>query len=154
MSLTLIIHHADSEAQRRDVMASIQFPTDDVQMFLVVNALTYHGAMRPTDVATMLGTGRANLSKIAQRLVEAGLVERLPDEEDGRSTLLALRPLGRAYGERIVARNEQFINDLLVEWSDDEARTLKRMLARLSRQWVASTQRSRPLRPLPPAPHP
>lgn len=127
-SLTSIIHYADSEIKRRHVMAAIDFPFDDIPMFLVLNQLTYAGAMRPSDLALMLGYGRANLTKIAHRLVEAGLVVRVADSADARSVLLALSPQGRELGRRIIAVNENFLSDLLFDWSDEEVLTLKRML--------------------------
>ncbi|WP_458117253.1 MarR family winged helix-turn-helix transcriptional regulator [Arthrobacter sp. D2-10] len=137
VSISSIIHHADSLAVRRRVMSAVRFPAEDVPMFLVVNQLSYHGAMRPSDVADMLNTSRANLTKITHRLVGLGLVVRHPDPHDARSALLALTTEGREIGERIIAHNQRFLDELLADWSEEEVATLKRMLARLARQWSA-----------------
>jgi DNA-binding MarR family transcriptional regulator len=137
VSISSIIHLADSLAVRRRVMSAVRFPVDDVQMFLVVNQLTYQGAMRPSDVADRLNTSRANLTKITHRLVEVGLVARHPDPHDARSSLLALTAEGLEIGARIIRHNESFLSELLADWSEEEIGTLKRMLARLARQWAA-----------------
>ncbi|MFD0658240.1 MarR family winged helix-turn-helix transcriptional regulator [Thermocatellispora tengchongensis] len=92
VSLTSIIHWADSHSVRLAVMKAVDFPVNDLPMFLVVNQLSYRGALRPSELAQTLGTGRANLSKIANRLVEAGLIVRVPEPSDERSVLLALTP--------------------------------------------------------------
>lgn len=133
-SLSSIVHWADSHGVRRRVMAGVGFPVDDMAMFLVVNQLSYRGAMRPSDLASVLGTGRANLTKIAHRLHEAGLVVRVPAPDDARSVLLALTPAGREIGERIMAFVQHELDRLLVDWSDEEVMTLRRVLARFSRQ--------------------
>ena len=68
LSLAAVVHLVDSHDVRRRFMKAVQFPTDDMSMFLIVNQLTYRGALRPSDLATILGTGRSNLAKIARRL--------------------------------------------------------------------------------------
>ncbi|MET7328102.1 MarR family transcriptional regulator [Nonomuraea sp. NPDC005650] len=133
VSLSSIIHWADSHAVRLALMAAVDFPVDDVPMFLVVNRLSYQGAMRPSDLALALGTGRANLTKIAHRLHDAGLIVRVPEPSDERGVLLALTPRGRAIGERIMERVQRNLESVLTDWSDEDVTTLKRLLARLAR---------------------
>jgi DNA-binding MarR family transcriptional regulator len=133
VSLSSIIHWADSHAVRVDLMTAVDFPVHDVPMFLVVNQLSYRGAMRPSDLAEALGTGRANLTKIAHRLSDTGLIVRVPEPSDERGVLLALTPRGREIGERIMARVQRNVESALADWSDEDVSTLKRLLARLAR---------------------
>ncbi|MEV6157534.1 MarR family transcriptional regulator [Nonomuraea sp. NPDC052129] len=133
VSLSSIIHWADSHAVRLALMAAVEFPVNDVPMFLVVNQLSYRGAMRPSDLALALGTGRANLTKIAHRLHDAGLIVRVREPSDERSVLLALTPRGREIGERIMECVQQDLESLLADWSDEDVDTLKRLLARFAR---------------------
>jgi DNA-binding MarR family transcriptional regulator len=93
--------------------------------------------MRPTDLALILGTGKANLSKIAHRLQEAGLVVRVRATGDERSVLLALTPAGRAIGERIMRHAQESLDATLADWSAEEVAALRRMLARLARGPIA-----------------
>ncbi|WP_431277951.1 MarR family winged helix-turn-helix transcriptional regulator [Leifsonia poae] len=133
VSLSSIVHWADSYEVRRRLMDAIDFPVDDMAMFLVVNQLSYRGAMRPSDLALMLGTGRANLTKIAHRLTDEGLVVRVPAPGDDRGVLIALTPAGRQLGERIMATNLRTFASAFAAWSEEDLATLKRMLARVAR---------------------
>lgn len=136
VSLAAIVHWADSHELRVQLMNDVAFPVDDLQMFLTVNQLSYRGAMRPTDLALAIGTGKANLSKIANRLVDAGLVVRVPASGDERSVLLALTPAGREIGERILHRVRQTTDAALATWSPAEVETLSRLLAKLAQSSI------------------
>ena len=133
LSLASIIHWADSTAVRRDVMAKVSFPADDMGMFLVVNQLSYNGAMRPVELSAALGMTATNMSKIVGRLVQAGLVVRVAAPDDDRGVLVALTAEGRGIGARIMATAEENLRTALADWSPDEVRQLRRMMARLAR---------------------
>jgi DNA-binding MarR family transcriptional regulator len=141
VSLASIVHWADSDEVRRRLMDAIDFPVDDMAMFLIVNQLAYRGAMRPSDLALILGTGRANLTKIAHRLHQHGLVVRVPAPGDDRGVLIALTPAGREFGERIMETNRRSLASVFAAWSDDDLTTLKQMLARLARDAVWELRR-------------
>lgn len=139
VSLTSIVHWADSTPVRREVMEAVAFPHDDMGMFLVVNQLTYTGAMRPGELVEVLGATPTNMSKIIGRLVAAGLVVRVAAPDDDRGVLVALTPAGREIGERIVDRASTTLAATLDGWSEQDIATLQRLLARLARD---STERS------------
>ncbi len=134
LTVASIIHWADSREVREETMQRIRFPLDDMPMFLVVNQLTYRGALRPTDLASTLGTGRANMSKIVRRLEDAGLVTRIASETDERSILIALTPEGREIGERIVANADHHYRAVTEGWSAEDVSQLQRLLGRFARQ--------------------
>ncbi|HOA26645.1 MAG TPA: MarR family transcriptional regulator [Arachnia sp.] len=134
LTLASIIHWADSREVREGVMAKVRFPADDVQMFLVVNQLAYRGALRPTDLSSVLGTGKANITKIVGRLEEIGLALRIPSDRDERSVLVALTPLGREMGQRIMAVAGESFSAALDGWSGEDVETLRRLLGRFARQ--------------------
>lgn len=133
LSLASIVHWADSTGVRRDVMARVAFPVDDMGMFLVVNQLSYNGAMRPVDLSLVLGMTPTNMSKIVGRLEHTGLAVRVPAPDDARGVLVALTEEGRRIGERIMATAEANMQALLSDWSADEVEQLRRMMARLAR---------------------
>lgn len=132
ISLASIVHWADSHEVRVQLMRDVAFPVEDLPMFLVVNQLAHRGAMRPTDIALVLGTGKANLSKIAHRLSAAGLVSRVRSAEDERSVLLVLTPSGRQIGVRIMTQLRQNLDAVLASWSPADVADLQRLLARLA----------------------
>jgi hypothetical protein len=110
VSLASLVHWADSQEVRRAVMASIDFPVDDMPMFLVVNQLSY-----------------------ANRLEAAHLIVRVASPADERSVLLALTPSGRELGERIMANSQKNFDRVLTHWSAKDIDALRRSLARLSK---------------------
>lgn len=139
VSLTSIVHWADSTPVRREVMQAVAFPHDDMGMFLVVNQLTYNGAMRPAELVQVLGATPTNMSKIVGRLVESGLVVRVAAPDDDRGVLVALTEAGREIGARICDRASANLAETLAGWSRDDAATLRRLLARLARTTTERT---------------
>lgn len=137
VSLATLVHWADSQEVRRGVMAAIDFPVDDLSMFLVVNQLTLRGAMRPRDLAAVLGTGPANMTKIAHRLQDRDLIVRVPSPSDDRGVLLALTVTGREMGERIIAFSSSKLETTLAHWSAGDREALNHTLARLARDMAA-----------------
>jgi DNA-binding MarR family transcriptional regulator len=133
LSLASVVHWADSTGVRRDVMTKVAFPVDDMGMFLVVNQLSYNGAMRPVELSLALGQTPTNMSKIVGRLVQAGLTVRVAAPDDDRGVLVALTDEGRRIGERIMATAESNMETLLADWSPAELDDLRRMMARLAR---------------------
>jgi DNA-binding MarR family transcriptional regulator len=133
LSVTSMVHWADSREVRLQVMHAVGFPFDDVPMFLVVNQLAYRGALRPTDLSSVLGTTKANISKIVRRLEAQGLVGRVDSPYDERSVLVALTPAGREIGLRIIAGAAEKFNENLATWTPDDIETFRRLLARFTR---------------------
>ncbi|MEW1835982.1 MarR family transcriptional regulator [Microbacterium sp. NPDC079995] len=134
LTMASLVHWADSREVRETTMKRVDFPVDDMQMFLVVNQLAYRGALRPTDLATTLGTGKANMSKIVKRLEAAGLVQRAKSLKDDRSTLIALTPDGRVIGERISEESKKHLESEIEDWSQEDILEFRRLLRRFSRR--------------------
>ncbi|MFF2842491.1 MarR family winged helix-turn-helix transcriptional regulator [Paenarthrobacter sp. NPDC057981] len=132
VSFSAVTHLADSPQLRRQVMTAIDFPSDDMQLFLVVNQLALRGAMRPTMLADAIQTGRSNMTKIAGRLAKEDLAVRIPDPDDDRGVLLALTPKGREIGRALVEYDNAQTARLVDGWSDDDLATFQRLLARFT----------------------
>ncbi|HSN10607.1 MAG TPA: MarR family transcriptional regulator [Propionibacteriaceae bacterium] len=137
VNLEAMVRWADSARMRREIMAAIDFPIDDVSAFLTLNQLVYRGATRPTDIADALGIGRPNVSRIANRLVDEGLIVRVADPQDERGILLALSPEGRLYAERIAAIAEGRVRAALTTWTPAEAAQLTELFARFVGSTIA-----------------
>lgn len=149
LSIASIVHWADSRDVRVRVMEQIGFPVDDIPMFVVVNQLAYRGALRPTDLAATLGTGKANISKIVRRLEEIGLVARVPAPRDERSVLVALTGAGRELGERIMEVAQAQVDEVTLGWDPQEVENLRRYVARFARQAFAGLSMTPGLRERP-----
>ena len=133
LSVTSMVHWADSREVRLQVMQAIGFPFEDVPMFLVVNQLAYRGALRPTDLSSVLGTTKANISKIVRKLESHGLVGRVKSPYDERSVLVALTPAGRESGLRIIDGAAEKFNENLATWTADDVETFRRLFAQFTR---------------------
>ncbi len=132
-AVATFIHIADSERLRRAIMEHINFPTDDMLMFLAVNQLTLRGAMRATDLAAAVQTGRPNLSQVVRRLEELDLVARAPDPDDNRGVLVLLTERGRELGEAIVAYDMGTLEECLEGWTPQERQLFGELFARVAK---------------------
>ena len=135
VNLEAMVRWADSARMRRELMAAIEFPLDDVAAFLTLNQLVYRGATRPTDIADALGIGRPNVSRIAARLVAERPIVKVADPPAERGILLALSAEGRVYAQRIHAIAIGRVQTALSSWTPADAKTLSALFAR----FVAST---------------
>lgn len=112
-------------------MQAVEFPVNDMAMFLTVTQLAFRGALRPTDLAQILGTVRSNVTKITRRLEEVGLIARASDPDDDRGVLIALTSSGRALGQRIIENGESRLRKSLDTWPAQDRRDLERLLAKM-----------------------
>lgn len=128
--LERLVRWSDSPASRRKIMAMIDFPVDEVPIFLIVNQLVYRGAMRPKDLADALGMGRPNITKLSSRACDLGLVARVAEPGDERAIRLVLTAEGRRLGAQIVDSLRLGLADLLSSWSARDAAALQNLLTR------------------------
>jgi DNA-binding MarR family transcriptional regulator len=102
--------------------------------FDLLAALRRSGApyeLRPGELmrATMLSS--AGMTKRLDRLVEAGLVERRPDPDDRRGTLVRLTAAGRKAIDDALPAHVAREESLLAPLSESEQRTLGRLLRKV-----------------------
>lgn len=91
------------------------------------------GPVTPTDLAGIEGVKRPTATRVIGRLLEAGLIERVPDPDDGRSSFLSTTMLGSAYLNQLRSRKTAFLADLLESLPPEDASTLERALEILDR---------------------
>ncbi len=97
----------------------------------VLAALAGAGTVRTAHVIASSTLDKMQVSRATARMESAGLLERLPDPEDGRGWLLRLKPAGRALYNKVVPMvqaREEFLLDAL---EDGEREVLHRALAKL-----------------------
>jgi DNA-binding MarR family transcriptional regulator len=113
-----------------------QQPTDSDGVETAAYGLLAHlvcvGPRRTTALAEAVYSDTSTVSRQTAALVRTGLVERRPDPEDGRASLLAATPEGeRVFELKRRARNVR-IARLLSEWDVSEMGDLTTMLGRLN----------------------
>lgn len=91
------------------------------------------GPLYPSELAEAEGVSRPTATRIISRLQEEGMVERSPDPDDGRCSLISVTGEGRALLRRLRERKTAYLARRLRELPDEEAETLDRAAEILER---------------------
>lgn len=108
-----------------------------------LTAIDRHGALNLNGLAAELGTIASSASRLVDRLVAAGLVERELSEATRREVTVTLRPAGRQLLERLQQVRRAEITSILGVMTPAAARAL----AHGMREFAAAAQNNRQLRP-------
>ena len=109
------------------------------------------GAMRPTALAEVLGTGASHVSKILRRLEGDGLVQRTTDPSDRRATLIRLTEAGEEAARGVYALGDRMIGEVLAGWSAADIRRYTALTERFVTDAVTAADRMLERGLLPPA---
>ena len=85
-----------------------------------------HGPLSPSELAERERIKRPTVTRIAANLEGAGLIERVRDPADGRSSILSATPRARALLRRLRARKTAFLARRLDDLDAEDRRTLER----------------------------
>ncbi|MFB7620232.1 MarR family winged helix-turn-helix transcriptional regulator [Kitasatospora sp. NPDC056181] len=96
----------------------------------VLSGLARTGACSAADLGREIGLDRTTVTRRADRLEQAGLLQRQPDPADGRATLLALTDDGRTVVAATRQRLATGIEDSLATWPQADAQAFARLLHR------------------------
>lgn len=104
------------------------------QVFQLLDAVEHATTLgRPpsvTEAAALLAVDQPRATRLAAQALDAGLLRREADQSDGRRSLLALTPDGRAALAQIRAFRRRVIAEALRDWSADDRADLARLLGR------------------------
>jgi DNA-binding MarR family transcriptional regulator len=96
-----------------------------------VLVLTSQATCNVSAVAEDLRVHMSNATRICDRLVEAGLLERRRAEHDRRQVLLALTPQGRELFGRTMDYRRRHLADAMARMTEDDRAALAHSLTRL-----------------------
>jgi DNA-binding MarR family transcriptional regulator len=85
-----------------------------------------HGPLTPSDVAARERVQRPTATRVLARLEEQGLIERMTDPADRRSSLLTATPAGRALLDELRTRKTAFLASRIEKLTPEERQTLDR----------------------------
>lgn len=88
--------------------------------------------LRPTELYQSLMISSGGLTDRLNRLERAGLISRAPSEEDARSLLVRLTPLGKERAEGAFREDMAVERALLGGLSEDEIESLAHLLSKLA----------------------
>lgn len=75
--------------------------------------LLHRGAMTVTDLSGCLNIDRTNVSRLCRRMESQGEVERVPNPDDGRSTLVGLTAHGDEVARSVDTTSARHFDDVL-----------------------------------------
>ena len=96
--------------------------------------LARRGSSPMSRVATYTGIDRTTLTRLADRLVEAGLTERVPEPKDRRQVLLALTPRGAEVHRQALALSFEVNRRFGAALSEKRLRLMSRDLEKILRR--------------------
>ena len=85
-----------------------------------------HGPLTPSELATRERVQRPTATRLVATLEEQGLITRMTDPADRRSSLLSMTPAGTALLREIRTRKDAFLADRLKRLSAEDRATLRR----------------------------
>lgn len=104
----------------------------DIAVASVLRVLLERGPQRVGEIATALGSDPSTVSRKVAALVDAGLVERRADPDDGRAHLLAATESGKQQCALDRRHRNALFAAVLSAWSEDSRHQLATLLGRLA----------------------
>jgi DNA-binding MarR family transcriptional regulator len=101
----------------------------EVRALVVVSQL---GGASLRDLADGLGMHVSTASRLCDRLVGAGLLDRRDDPTDRRQLALRLTPRGRAVVNRVGNRRREIVGRIIAQLDEDECTRLSEALERFA----------------------
>lgn len=92
-----------------------------------------HGPLTPSELAECERVKRPTATRVLRTLEGAGLVERAPDPEDGRSALVSVTAAGRERLRRLRGRKNAYLARRMRDLPAEEVETLTEAAAILER---------------------
>jgi DNA-binding MarR family transcriptional regulator len=97
---------------------------------VLLDHLAARGPLRASALVGHFSMDKASVSRQAQHLIDLGLVDRTPDPEDGRATLLSVSDEGRRRLSDVSTHRRKLLDERLGDWDDQELADFAAVLAR------------------------
>ena len=98
--------------------------------YLVLAQVQEDGRTRASDLGCTLQLDKGAVSRTVQHLLDLGLLDRTPDPDDGRATLLSVSDLGRRRFLAVDDQRRRALDDRFASWSSDDLRSVSATLRR------------------------
>jgi len=101
--------------------------------YLLLAHLAEVGPTRSSAIVEAFGIDKGAISRQVQHLVELGLVERSPDPDDGRATVISMTAeAGARFGE-VRDHRRKLLDERLGDWTEEDLDILVKALGRYNR---------------------
>ncbi|MEP3918333.1 MarR family transcriptional regulator [Ascidiaceihabitans sp.] len=118
------------EAQLRENLR-VEFASTLPRFDLMAALSRYEDGLKMSQLSGVLKVSNGNVTGIVDRLAEDGMIVRVPVPGDRRATLVRLTTRGHEEFAIQAAAHETWINDMLVDFSGQEARDIAGRLEQL-----------------------
>ncbi len=116
----------------RRFRARLDGDTVDPSQAALLYTLKTRGALRLGDIAEAMKLDASTVSRHVQQLGDRGFIERGPDPEDGRASIITLTDDGRAGLTSSFEQRRAILAEAIADWNDDEREQLRAQLSRLA----------------------
>lgn len=86
--------------------------------YLMLGYVAEHGPVRASVMVDVFEIDKGAVSRQVQHLIDLGLIERTPDPEDGRATLLSITDEAVRRLEDVSEHRRKWLDEQLGDWSD------------------------------------
>ncbi|MEV5485169.1 MULTISPECIES: MarR family winged helix-turn-helix transcriptional regulator [Streptomyces] len=128
-ALGLLLRRSTRARRYTQLTEGLGEAVDDLT-YPVLSGLARAGACSAADLGREIGLDRTTVTRRADRLEQAGLLQRRPDPADGRATLLALTEQGHNIVSVTRQRLAAGIESSLATWPQADAQAFARRLRR------------------------
>jgi len=104
----------------------------DPSQAALLYVLKCRGAMRLGDLAEAMKLDASTVSRHVQQLGDRGFIDRGPDPDDGRASIIGLSEAGRAGLKSSFEQRRTILAEVLSDWDDDDREQLRLQLSRLA----------------------
>ena len=88
--------------------------------YLMLGYLHDHGPLRASAMSSVFDIDKGAISRQVQHLVDRGLVDRTPDPDDGRATLISVSAEGASRIVDVVEHRRKWFDERLGDWSAED----------------------------------
>ena len=113
---------------QQSVLSPFELPSGDYGVLAALRRAGQPYQLSPSKLYSRLQRSSGGMTKILKRLEEQGLVERSPDPQDGRGTLVSLTTRGLDVQERVFNAFLTATQDLLAPLSETDLKDTDRVL--------------------------
>jgi len=121
------------EAFQHDVLEPFELTPSDYGVLATLRRSGRPYALNPSQLYSRLRRSSGGMTKILKRLEQSGLVERMPDPEDGRGTRVVLTRRGLSVQDRVFNAFIAATTNLMSPLSNEQKRNANTALADLLR---------------------
>jgi DNA-binding MarR family transcriptional regulator len=98
--------------------------------YLMLGYLAQHGPLRASALCSVFDMDKGAVSRHIQHLLDLDLVDRTPDPDDGRATLISVSEEGTRRLADVADHRRRMLAERLGDWSADDLEELGVLLSR------------------------